>query len=601
MQAPRIVVVGSVNLDLVARCPTLPRPGETVTGAVFDRVPGGKGANQAVACARLGADVTMIAAVGRDSFAAEALAGLREAGVELRLEESEQATGVALITVDAAGETTITVAPGANDTLAAVDVPEADAVLCQLEIPDAAVVSAWEQASGTFCLNAAPARPIAVDADLTVVNRYELDVLARRDGLVALTLGAEGAVLLEDGAEVARATPPDVDACRRHRGRRRLHRLPARLSARGTHAGRGAPPRLRGRGDRRLAAGRPALTAHHRRGRRHPDAVTRCHGVGAAGILGDMDQRTPVILDCDPGHDDAIALLFALASPELEVLGVTTVHGNQTLEKTTANALRVLDLADRRDIPVAAGADRPLERELTVAAHVHGESGLDGPALPPPGRAPMAQHAVDFMIEQIVSSPRPVTLVPTGPLTNIALLLDRIGDVNVERIVLMGGAIAEGNMTPAAEFNIWADPEAAARVFAVGPRCDDDRPRRDAPGGDDARDPGAARARRAPWAPSSPTWSTSSPSTTATRTAGTEPRSTTPWQSPTSSGPGSSRPWSATSRSSSSPTCAAAAPSSTSGTGPAGRGTRTWASTWTPSASSSCSSIASAGWGRFGS
>lgn len=181
-----------------------------------------------------------------------------------------------------------------------------------------------------------------------------------------------------------------------------------------------------------------------------------------------MDQRTPVILDCDPGHDDAIALLLALASPELEVLGVTTVHGNQTLEKTTANALRVLDLADRRDIPVAAGADRPLERELTVAAHVHGESGLDGPALPPPGRAPMAQHAVDFMIEQIVSSPRPVTLVPTGPLTNIALLLDRIGDVNVERIVLMGGAIAEGNMTPAAEFNIWADPEAAARVFGSG-------------------------------------------------------------------------------------------------------------------------------------
>ena len=210
MQAPSIVVVGSVNLDLVARCPALPRPGETVTGAVLDRGPGGKGANQAVACARLGADVTMIAAVGRDSFAAEALAGLREAGVELRLQESEQATGVALITVDAAGETTITVAPGANDTLAAVDVPEADAVLCQLEIPDAAVVSAWEQASGTFCLNAAPARPIAGAAAHAGDDRYERDVLARRDGLVALTLGAEGAVLLEDGVEVARATPPDV-------------------------------------------------------------------------------------------------------------------------------------------------------------------------------------------------------------------------------------------------------------------------------------------------------------------------------------------------------------------------------------------------------
>lgn len=176
----------------------------------------------------------------------------------------------------------------------------------------------------------------------------------------------------------------------------------------------------------------------------------------------------PVILDCDPGHDDAIGLLLALGSPELEVLGVTTVHGNQTLAKTTANALRVLDLAGRADIPVAAGADRPLARELTVASHVHGDSGLDGPTLPPAGRAPLGEHAVDFMERTIAASPAPVTLVPTGPLTNVALLLERTGGDNVERIVLMGGAIAEGNMTPAAEFNIWADPEAARAVFHSG-------------------------------------------------------------------------------------------------------------------------------------
>jgi inosine-uridine nucleoside N-ribohydrolase len=177
---------------------------------------------------------------------------------------------------------------------------------------------------------------------------------------------------------------------------------------------------------------------------------------------------TPVILDCDPGHDDAIALLLALGSPELELLGVTTTYGNQTLEKTTANALRVLELADRGDVPVAAGADRPLERELVVAAHVHGESGLDGPALPPASRRPIGPHAVDFMLEQLATSPRPVTLVPTGPLTNVALLLERGGAENVDRVVLMGGSIAEGNMTPAAEFNVWADPEAAQRVFHSG-------------------------------------------------------------------------------------------------------------------------------------
>ena len=181
-----------------------------------------------------------------------------------------------------------------------------------------------------------------------------------------------------------------------------------------------------------------------------------------------MARPTPIILDCDPGHDDAIALLLALASPELELLGVTTVHGNQTLEKTTANALRVLELVDRGDVPVAAGADRPLARDLTVAAHVHGESGLDGPTLPAVAHAPIAQPAPDFAVEQLVSSRHPVTLVATGPLTNVARILELTAGENVDGVVLMGGSIAEGNMTPAAEFNIWADPEAADRVFHSG-------------------------------------------------------------------------------------------------------------------------------------
>jgi inosine-uridine nucleoside N-ribohydrolase len=177
-----------------------------------------------------------------------------------------------------------------------------------------------------------------------------------------------------------------------------------------------------------------------------------------------------IVLDCDPGHDDAIALLLALASPEVELLGVTTVHGNQTLEKTTANALKVLEFAGRSDVPVAAGADRPLRREQFVAEYVHGESGLDGPALPPPSGKPVDRHAVDFIADLVLGSPEPVTLVPTGPLTNIGLFLARYPEVaeRVARIVLMGGAIGEGNVTPAAEFNIWCDPEAADRVFSSG-------------------------------------------------------------------------------------------------------------------------------------
>jgi inosine-uridine nucleoside N-ribohydrolase len=174
---------------------------------------------------------------------------------------------------------------------------------------------------------------------------------------------------------------------------------------------------------------------------------------------------TPVLIDCDPGHDDAIALLLAIASPEIEVIGVSTVAGNQTLDKTTANAIRVLEFAGHGEIPVAAGADRPLVRDQFVASYVHGETGLDGPDLPPPQKDPVAPHAADFLAEKIRSSERPVTLVPVGPLTNVALLLALHPDARPERIVLMGGAIAEGNVTPAAEFNIWCDPEAAARVF----------------------------------------------------------------------------------------------------------------------------------------
>jgi len=176
---------------------------------------------------------------------------------------------------------------------------------------------------------------------------------------------------------------------------------------------------------------------------------------------------TPIILDCDPGHDDAIALLLAVASPEIELVGVTTVSGNQTLDKTTNNALRVLELAGRGDVPVYAGADGPIVRERDVAAHVHGESGLDGPELPQPTHAAREQHAVSYLAEQFSRADKPV-LVATGPLTNVGLLFATHPEARPDRIVLMGGAIGEGNRTPAAEFNIWADPEAAQRVFAEG-------------------------------------------------------------------------------------------------------------------------------------
>jgi pyrimidine-specific ribonucleoside hydrolase len=181
-------------------------------------------------------------------------------------------------------------------------------------------------------------------------------------------------------------------------------------------------------------------------------------------------EPTPIILDCDPGHDDALALLLALQRPEVELLGVTTVAGNATLDNTTRNALSVLTLIGRTDVPVAAGADRPLSRPLVTAAHVHGTSGLEGAELPAPAMDVVAEPAVDFMARLISESSAPVTLVPTGPLTNIGLLQRRYPAIfeRVAHVCLMGGAIGEGNITASAEFNIWVDPEAAAEVFDSG-------------------------------------------------------------------------------------------------------------------------------------
>ena len=180
----------------------------------------------------------------------------------------------------------------------------------------------------------------------------------------------------------------------------------------------------------------------------------------------------PILLDCDPGHDDAIAIVLALASPELDVKAITSSAGNQTPEKTLRNVLRMLTLLNRTDIPVAGGAVKPLMRELIIADNVHGESGLDGPALPEPTFAPQNCTAVELMAKTLRESAEPVTIVSTGPQTNVALLLNSHPELHskIARIVIMGGAMGLGNWTPAAEFNIYVDPEAAEivkRIFSM--------------------------------------------------------------------------------------------------------------------------------------
>ncbi len=180
-------------------------------------------------------------------------------------------------------------------------------------------------------------------------------------------------------------------------------------------------------------------------------------------------ERQKIILDCDPGHDDAVAITLAANSPQLELLGVTTVAGNQTLENTQRNACNVLQWLGR-DVPVYAGCDRPLVRSQQIAADIHGKTGLDGPVFPERTKFPESEHAVPFIIRTLLASDGDIIMVTTGPMTNLAMALrlePRIAE-KIQRIVLMGGSYQNGNVTPAAEFNIYADAEAAHICFTAG-------------------------------------------------------------------------------------------------------------------------------------
>jgi len=184
-----------------------------------------------------------------------------------------------------------------------------------------------------------------------------------------------------------------------------------------------------------------------------------------------MAKPVKIILDCDPGHDDAVAILMAAVHPAIEIKAITVVAGNQTLEKTTRNALNIASASGRcAGIPVAAGMSRPIVREQVTAGDIHGISGLDGPTFGTPSMPLDGRHAVDLIIDSLMDSDGDITVVPTGPLTNLAVALRKEPRIasHIERIVLMGGAYQLGNVTPSAEFNIYADPEAAHIVFTCG-------------------------------------------------------------------------------------------------------------------------------------
>ncbi|SMF89660.1 purine nucleosidase [Paenibacillus uliginis N3/975] len=181
------------------------------------------------------------------------------------------------------------------------------------------------------------------------------------------------------------------------------------------------------------------------------------------------ENKRKIIIDCDPGHDDAIAILLAAGNPAIDLVAITTVAGNAEIEKTTQNALKVCEIAGVRDVPIAKGAGQPMVRKRETAADIHGDSGMDGPVLPEPTLNIVEEHAVDLIIRKLLESDGDITLVPVGPLTNIAMAMRREPAIlpKIQEIVIMGGGTF-GNWTPAAEFNIYVDAEAAAVVFESG-------------------------------------------------------------------------------------------------------------------------------------
>lgn len=485
----KVLVIGSLNMDFSISVDKLPVCGETVLAKDMNLIPGGKGANQAYAMGKLGVDVSMIGAVGNDDYGIKLIENLKSVNVNIdgiKIIDGVQ-TGSAFVNVDNNGDNNIIVVGGANleVTKDLIDenidkFKESDFIVVQLEIPIETIKYIFDIAkkiNKTIILDPAPAIK-NIDAslldgiDVIKPNKTELEVLTGNKILNNKDIIDSANKLLELGVKNVIVTLGEDGSILVNKDKNK-HFQTFEVDVVDTTAA----------GDSFIAA----LVKSLAEGKPLEKSIKYAHIVssytvtkkGAQTSIPSVNElsnyiskvkniiKERIIIDADPGTDDAFAISIAALSDELCIEGITTVAGNCSLENATNNTFKILDLCKRNDILVYKGMDKSMSKDVADASYVHGNNGLGGVQYKKIDRQPENIHAVDYLIEKVNKNPNEITVVALGPLTNIACAIEKNKDFskNIKKLIIMGGAEDMGNVTPFAEFNFYKDPKAAKIVF----------------------------------------------------------------------------------------------------------------------------------------
>lgn len=487
----KVVVIGSLNMDFSIRVNKLPQSGETIIADNFDLVPGGKGANQAYALGKLGANVSMIGAVGNDEYGKYLIDNLKSVNVNtdgIKVIDDEK-TGCAFVNVDNSGENNIIVVSGANKNVdeSLIDnnidkIKESDFVVIQLEIPIKTIkyiIDICKRENKIIILDPAPANREIVNllngVDIIKPNETELEILTGRKINDRNDIILAGKELLKKGVKNIIVTLGENGSILINNEKNKYFE-PFKVNAVDSTAA----------GDSFIAGMVKSLVEN----KPLENSIKYGHIVSSYSVTkkgaqtsipneeelssfisniknNQKNKKEKIIIDADPGVDDAFALILACFSDEFDIDGITTVCGNTNIENIINNTFKLLDLSDRNDIKVYKGMDLSISDNSVDASHVHGANGMGGIEFEKINRKVENVNAIDYLINTVNSNPGQITICALGPLTNIAEAIKKDDNFknNIKKLVIMGGADGIGNITPYAEFNFYKDPISAELVF----------------------------------------------------------------------------------------------------------------------------------------